>query len=537
MNSYERVMSALRGEPVDRPPVLAVLGFYGSRLSGIPVQDLFRSPDHYVAAQQAVIDTFGIDMVLPPFELSLLAEAFSGDEAFFDNQAPNMKRPPAANIGEALEMEMPDPHRTARLPYILETTRRLAEIYHGIVPVFSVLPGPAILPALMLGLEGWIETLLFDQPAANRLLAQSGKFWIEWANAQLEAGTDALIVTEGMAAATIATRDLFEEKCLPHVRACFAAVNGPVVFHHTGGPINHVIDLIPGLPNLMGIAVSSQDDLYEARRKTGSGVTLFGNIDNLSFRSVSANHIRTLATACLTAGKEIEPFILCNSGADLPIDTPPENIHALREAAEVFAARATQAQPTATQWICCGILQAEVSELFRRGVLRGSLVCNDSMLHMDPTHLETTLSTQTKNPNNPIILIYGDCCSGMIQLAERPNVHRVDRINCCQLLLGKARYRELMHQNSFILLPEWALRWKEVIEQELGLRGLVARDFFQETRKEIVYLDTGLAPVPEKELTDCAEYTGLPYRVEKISLYYLQTALLEAETAAKIRLR
>jgi hypothetical protein len=36
MNSYERVMNALSGEPVDRPPVLAVLGASGGTLTGSP---------------------------------------------------------------------------------------------------------------------------------------------------------------------------------------------------------------------------------------------------------------------------------------------------------------------------------------------------------------------------------------------------------------------------------------------------------------------------------------------------------------------
>ena len=525
MNSYERVMNTLQGRPVDRPPALAILGFYGATLTQTPIEEIYNDADLYIAAQQTVIDTFGIDMVLAPFELSILAEAFKGDEAFFSNQAPNMKRPPAANIDEALCLPLPDPYTTGRLPFILETTRKLAGIYKQTVPLFSVLPGPAILPALILGMEGWMNVLLFDEPAATRLLEQSGKFWVDWANAQFEAGTDVLVVTEGMAAATISTRELFEEKCLPHIRACFAEVNGPIIFHHTGGPINHIIDLLPSLPNLLAIAVSSQDDLFDAREKLGPGIPLLGNIDNLSFRAVSADEIRTQATACLKAGEKIGHFVLCNSGADLPIDTPPENIHAVVEASKQFAT-GTSAK---TLWVACSVLGAEVKELHRRGEIGGELLMLNSMLHMDPMKLERTLTNVIEKENRPIILIYGDCCPSMRQLANRPNVSRVQSTNCCQLLLGKKRFKELMHAEAFILLPEWTPRWKEIIEQELGLHGEVAMALFKDTRQELVYLDTGVIPVPEKDLADCAAYTGLPVRIETPGLSHLQDALKTAE--------
>jgi len=106
------------------------------------VEELYRDPGQYVAAQQAVLDTFGLDMVLAPFELSLISEAFAGRARFFADQAPNMQRPGKPSIREALAHEPPDPYSTARLPLMLEATRKLAALHKGTVPVFSILPGP-----------------------------------------------------------------------------------------------------------------------------------------------------------------------------------------------------------------------------------------------------------------------------------------------------------------------------------------------------------------------------------------------------------
>ena len=534
MNSYERVMKTLQGQPVDRTPVMAVLCTYGGRLTNVPLPKLYTDVDLYVVGQQAIQKTFGLDTVLAPFDSSIIAEAFGGKPVFFDHQPPNMKRPAAANIDEAIELSLPNPHRTARLPFVLEATRRLAALYHGTIPIFAILPGPASLPVLMLGLEIWLDTVLFNEPAANRLLERSCIFWVEWANALIKAGADGLVVPEGMAPVEITTRELFHELLLPHIRTCFGQVNGPIVFHHAGGHINPVLDLISDLPNLVGVTVSSKDDLSEARQLLGSGPALLGNIDNLAFPTATADEIHTMATACLKTGTDAGPFLLCNSGADIPLKTPPENIHALREAAETFAqqSHASVTDNSNTLWICCGVLRAEIEELHRKGAINGDLYFLDSMLHMDPSRLETVLKEKLTKTKDITVLVYGDCCPEMTQLADRPGIGRVEAVNCYQMLLGQERYREMMRKEAFMLLPEWAHRWKEVIQWELELSETVARDLFKEHRRELVYLDTGLTPIPEKEIKECSAYTGLPWRTVPVALDHLLDLLLKAKTVA-----
>lgn len=338
MNAYERVMNTLQGKPVDRVPVFAVLGAYGGKLSGTDLRTLYSDSGAYVAAQRAVQEAFGLDLVLAPFDHSAIAEAFGGEVSWFADQAPNLKRPSASSAAAALALPMPDPLRTARLPFIVEATGQLSAIYRERVPVFAAVPGPVALPALMLGLEAWLEILLFDEAAAQGLLELTGDFFVTWANTLLEAGATALIVTEGMAAAEISQRSLFAERMLPHLRAVFARVCGPMVFHHTGGRINPILDLLPGLPGLAGVVVSSKDDLSEARQRLGPAPLLLGNLDNLRFPTASVAEIRERSLVCLRAAAPAGPFILANSGADVPLSTPPENLRAMITASETYAA-------------------------------------------------------------------------------------------------------------------------------------------------------------------------------------------------------
>lgn len=197
-----------------------------------------------------------------------------------------------------------------------------------------------------------------------------------------------------------------------------------------------------------------------------------------------------------------------------------------------------------TVWLCCGVLRTEMEELLRRGAIAGELVFLDSMLHMAPLQLEAALTAALEraggkdgSKDGSLVLVYGDCCAGMLDLVRRFRVGRVNIINCAQLLLGRARYRELMHEEAFLVLPEWALRWETIMKDELGLSEALAHDLLGEHRRMLVYLDSGLVPVPTQPLAAFSSYTGLPLRVETVTLQQMLALLIEAQAGARLQLQ
>ena len=221
---------------------------------------------------------------------------------------------------------------------MLEATRQLAGIYKGQVPIISVLPGPCILPSLMVGMDQWIEAVLFDGELAQQLLEYSGHFFVNMANQLLEAGSDCLVITEGMATAEIAPRSLFAERFLPHLHSMFRLVQGPKVISSTGGSINQSLDLLPGLDGLVGVIAGSKDDLAEARRLMGPELTLIGNLDNLTIPAASVEEIYEMSLARVRTAAPSGRYILANAGADIPLSTPPENLRAMLAAGAAFSA-------------------------------------------------------------------------------------------------------------------------------------------------------------------------------------------------------
>lgn len=186
--------------------------------------------------------------------------------------------------------------------------------------------------------------------------------------------------------------------------------------------------------------------------------------------------------------------------------------------------------------ITCSIFKREIESLQEKGQLSFPVRYLDSMLHMKPEQLRQQLSAQVDEElqqGRRIILIYGDCQSHMIDLAEKPGVVRTEGINCVEIFLASERFRQLRKEGAFFLLPEWTVRWKEIFQNELGLNEDNARDFMTDMHKKLIYLDTGVIDVPEDLLETLSQYCGLPWSVLKVSHENLLQSILRAAEKLK----
>jgi hypothetical protein len=195
----------------------------------------------------------------------------------------------------------------------------------------------------------------------------------------------------------------------------------------------------------------------------------------------------------------------------------------------------TTSQPR--QCISCSIFRKEIEALQASGQLDLPVTFLNSMLHMVPAKLETRLgevleASRRKNPDRDMVIAYGDCCGHMETFEAEPGTARTEGINCCEIVLGRDTYRRLRQEGAFFLMPEWALSWRQVFVGQLGLLGPCAKSFMQEMHSRLIYLDTGLVPVPHAELAEASAFLGLPVEVLPVSLEpLLQNLQRSIETA------
>lgn len=188
-------------------------------------------------------------------------------------------------------------------------------------------------------------------------------------------------------------------------------------------------------------------------------------------------------------------------------------------------------KPSSFMLLSCSVLAREVESLRQRFWPQVPMRALNSMLHMRPESLALRLrdALESERANGlQVVLIYGDCCAQMGELEGWAGVVRTAGKNCVELLLGSEGYRALQREGAFVLLPEWAHRWREVFALELGLTQETAATLMKDMHQKLVYLDTGVQPAPEEALADCGAYCGLRWEVRPLSLETLQGKIQEA---------
>jgi Protein of unknown function (DUF1638) len=183
--------------------------------------------------------------------------------------------------------------------------------------------------------------------------------------------------------------------------------------------------------------------------------------------------------------------------------------------------------------ISCSIFRKEIEALQASGQLDLPVEFLNSMLHMVPAKLESRLqealgSARAQDPDREVVMAYGDCCGHMDTFEAEPGTTRTEGINCCEIILGSEAYRRLRKEGAFFLMPEWALAWKQIFLGQLGLLGPCAKTFMQEMHSRMIYLDTGLVPVPHEALQEASEFLGLPVEILPVSLDPLLESLKQA---------
>ena len=328
MTGLERVGAALAGQPGDRRACAPVLSLYGARLAGIPLERYYREPGLYREGQAAVVRRFDPDIVFAPFALPLEAEAWGAKLAFFDRAPPNVRSflsAPEALLGR----EAPDPALAPPLSYLVESLRLVAADNAGSRPVAAILTAPCDLPAILLGLDAWLELFLFDRAAADAALELAARHFLSMSRAAFAAGAAFVATPVMLSSPRILVEGLVRERIIPFLSRVFAEAGGPIVFHHGANPLAAHLGLVKDLPAVAGFVLDERDDFAAARALLGPGRLLLGGINGPLFEARSPARLAAMVKATAEGRRDDTAWILATGAADVPYDTPPENLDAV----------------------------------------------------------------------------------------------------------------------------------------------------------------------------------------------------------------
>jgi uroporphyrinogen decarboxylase len=329
-------MATLAGKPLDRRAVAPVLSLYGARLTGCPLDQYYTDPAAYARGQSVVRETFRPDVLCAPLAFASIGAAFGSELVFLDTDVPNIRRPAVQSADEWELLVPPDPDMDPRLLYFRDAIRLMAAEHKDQVPIAMVIPIPADIPGVVMGLETWLETVLFDPSGARQVMDKVIPFYVRLVNGFFAAGATFVAMPCGFASPTIVTREIVTSFTWPVLAQVLAQLRGPVILHNVGAPLLAHLDLLTGLPSVVAFIMDQRDDLARARRVVGPDIVLFGGLDCSNISEMTAAEVEDRCRAVLEERRQDPRFVLGTSGPDVVWNTPQENIHAMLRAAESF---------------------------------------------------------------------------------------------------------------------------------------------------------------------------------------------------------
>ncbi len=326
MTSRERVLNLIDGKPVDRPPSMPITMMWAADLVGAKYHDYATRAEIQAAGQHAVAMQFGFDHVSVISDPCCEA-ADLGATIFYPPDGPPAIIEEKALLAEPADfkkLQLSDPHRAgSRMANRVEAVRLLRQKCGTTHLIEGWVEGPCAESADLRGINT-IMMDFYDEPDfVHELAAFTVRNALRFATAQIEAGAD--IIGVGDAAASLVSRELYDEFVFPHEKALIDGIHaaGGRVRLHICGRTLHLADAIAKLRCEI-VDLDTLVNMRDARAAMGDRQIILGNIHTVNVvKNGTAEDVRQALAQCRA---EAGPAWIAGAGCEVPRHSPVENV-------------------------------------------------------------------------------------------------------------------------------------------------------------------------------------------------------------------
>ncbi len=343
----DRLLRALRREPVDRTPVwiMRQAGRYlpeyrATRQQAGDFLTLCKTPELACEVTLQPLRRFPLDAAILFSDILTIPDAMGLGLQFTEGEGPTFARP-VRDARAIARLSAPDPETELR--YVMDAARLVRRELADSLPLIGFAGSPWTLATYMV--EGGssrdfrhIKRLLYDDPETlHRLLSTLGDAVSAYLAAQISAGAQALMVfdTWGGALAHGDYQDFslaYMQRIVTHLQQTHAQI--PVILFTKGGGL--WLEEIAAT-GCAGIGLDWTVDLAQARRRVGGTVALQGNLDPATLHA-RPEKIRARVANVLAAFGDGSGHVF-NLGHGIDQHVNPEHVTALVEAVHELSAQ------------------------------------------------------------------------------------------------------------------------------------------------------------------------------------------------------
>ncbi|MFL0194696.1 uroporphyrinogen decarboxylase family protein [Clostridium sp. WILCCON 0269] len=335
MTPKERIEAMINGKPFDRVPCNIFIGDHAATIIGVKVSDLHFFPEKVVEGQLAANEKYGIESTGVSPGLAGIAEALGSKLVFPDHGAPYVSEYAIKDDSDLEELSVPHPAKAGRFPFVLETAEKLVDEFGKEIPVSVEVPGPFTSAGNLMRIEKFLRDTRKNPEFAHRILRlvtdTTIAFIKEAAKLDVSMG-----IAEPSASGSLISQNMFREFTLPYLREIVDSIKAS----GKGAPYLHICGNTKKVWTLMAdtgaesLSLDDVIDLEEAKKIVGDRVVLIGNVKPTETMYLGTpEDVERDAKECLRKAYDNPKGYVLALGCGFPIDTPPENVHALRKAA------------------------------------------------------------------------------------------------------------------------------------------------------------------------------------------------------------
>jgi uroporphyrinogen decarboxylase len=282
-----------------------------------------------VNANLKALKDFDMDMVGLISDPYRETSAYGAQIEFIPDGVPRCKNTVIKTAEDIKTLERPDIYSCERTMDRIKAAELLSDKVNGDVPIIGWIEGPLAEACDLTGAQNFLELLMTDPESAHILIEKCSVMARDFAWAQIDAGCDIIGIGDAICSQIDPiTYNTFVKKWHREIIGFIHGL-GAKVKMHICGDINHL------LPSLKDLEIDILDldwqvDLDYAYEVMGSDVIRCGNINPVFIQDKSPTEIYNKCSEILFNEKG-RRFIL-SAGCEITVNTPHENLHAMRNA-------------------------------------------------------------------------------------------------------------------------------------------------------------------------------------------------------------
>ncbi len=335
MTSRQRVLAALKREPVDRTPVCNPTSVATVELMDLvdaPFPDANRDPQKMARLAATAYTELGFDTIMPVFSIVQESSAL-GCKIQWEGK----DNWPTVRMAEPIWQDVDDIHIPADLcshpdtTCVLDAIGILRKQFGDEVCIVGKTMGPWSMGYHCFGVEKFLLMSLDDPDKTRRCLDKMKKITIDYGVAQIEAGVDALTLPDH------ATGDLvsgeYYERYLQQMHTEFVdQIPIPLILHICGRTVDRMEYIAQ--TGMAAFHYDSKNNPQESMDVVKNRISLVGNVNNpQTLYAQGPEQVKQQVIANLEAGVQ-----LIGSECAIPLQTSIENLKAIPRAVKEWHA-------------------------------------------------------------------------------------------------------------------------------------------------------------------------------------------------------